>query len=382
MLIALDARSIYAPQRRATGKGLINLYRALGEVRPDWRVIAFHRQPGRVDKRMMGTQVATRRVEMVGDRFDAWERIRLPLAARRVGANVLHCPSGTCPNWMPIDTIVTINDFHLLDAPEAEVPPLVRKRVEQSTNAATRRASWIVCPSKFIRDRLVSEFSVDPDRLSLVQPASDMEPEEASDITMGVFAKYGIEDKYALHFGGAAARKNTKLVLEAWSLQHESTHRMAQLLVVGLDVQTKRELSVVAHRLGIQNRVSLHGFVEDDELRTLLHGARALIYPSRCEGFGAEILDAWATETPVLTSYCSSFPELAGDAAMYADPEDPCGIARGMHRVIREAPVRRNLIDLGHKRLARYSWDLTAEQFAQSIEKASGAITRRRKAAA
>ena len=58
------------------------------------------------------------------------------------------------------------------------------------------------------------------------------------------------------------------------------------------------------------------GRVEATELSRLLGAAQALVYVSLFEGFGIPILEAFYAEVPVITSNCTSMPEVAGHAAL------------------------------------------------------------------
>ena len=71
MLIALDARTIYRSSRRGIGKSLLDLYRHLPTVRPDWKVMAYHRDRSVDADLLPASHVEPKRIEMVGDRFNA-----------------------------------------------------------------------------------------------------------------------------------------------------------------------------------------------------------------------------------------------------------------------------------------------------------------------
>jgi glycosyltransferase involved in cell wall biosynthesis len=81
--------------------------------------------------------------------------------------------------------------------------------------------------------------------------------------------------------------------------------------------------------------------------------------PSRAEGFGLPILDAFACGVPVLTSRRSSMPEVAGEAAVYCDPDEPADIAAGIVRLLEPATARA-LAAAGRARLECFSWQRTA----------------------
>ncbi len=63
-------------------------------------------------------------------------------------------------------------------------------------------------------------------------------------------------------------------------------------------------------------------FVDEQTLRSLYHYAELFVYPSLYEGFGLPLLEAMANDCPMAISNASCFPEIAGDAAAYFDPEN------------------------------------------------------------
>lgn len=370
MLIGLDARTIYRPTRRGTGKNLIDLYRHLAVVRPDWQVIAYHRQPGRLQRLMPKRVFQPRLIEIVGDRFDAWPRLRLPAAAWRDGVDLLHCPSNACSSWMPVPTVVTIHDLIPLDIPDGQ-PTIGVRRFEQSVRTACRQAAWIICPSHYTARRLVGEFGADPQRMTVNAwaPDSSVCSVPCADWSR-VLQRYNVRGSFVLHFGSGEPRKNTRRVIEAWAVCDRVVRHQRQLLVVGLDDRTREALARSAKQLGVGSSVRLHGFADEADLPTLLSAAEVLVYPSLSEGFGLPILDAWAAGTAVLTSNATSLPEVVGDAAMLVDPLDGCSIARGLHRLLGDRTLRSELLARSQRRLTRYSWHATAQRFAEALEQA------------
>jgi alpha-1,3-rhamnosyl/mannosyltransferase len=100
--------------------------------------------------------------------------------------------------------------------------------------------------------------------------------------------------------------------------------------------------------------------VWSEDLPALYSGALCLAYPSLVEGFGLPILEAMACGTPVLTSDRSSMAEVAGDAAMLVNPEDPEAISKGLRRLRDDTGLRSELAARGVARAAGYSWRKTA----------------------
>ena len=371
MHVALDARTIYRPIRRGTGKNLVDLYRTVARRRRDWRIVAYHRTTGELPVVLDEPNVEPRHIEMRGDRFHAWERWRLPLAAWRDGADVLHCPANYCPTWMPIPTLVTIHDLIPLDMPQGRPGSEVRQ-FEQSVRTACRSAAGVVCPSEYTRNRLVDEFDADPTSITVNPWAADQSVRLVEESKWpAVLRRYGVDRPFALHFGGPALRKNTRRVLESWALAGSAVRGKYQLLVIGLDGSSLSDMQIRLRNLGLGKSVRLHGFADESDLPTLLSAATVLAYPSLSEGFGLPVLDAWATDTPVLCGDETSLPELAGDAAVLVDPTDARAIASGIARLFRDPGLRQLLVRRGRQHLVDYTWQATADRFIDAVERAA-----------
>ncbi len=370
MRIALDARTIYRRQRRGTGKNLLDLYRTLATVRPQWSVTAFHREAEINDDLLPAPFAQPRHIEMLGDRLGAWERVRLPMAAWRGGADLLHCPANTSPHWLPIPALVTIHDLIPLDMPDSHPLEEVH-RFEAAVRSACRRAAWIITPSAYTRERLTAEFGADKACVTVNPwPADSAMKHVPQHEWMPVLRRYEINAPYVLHFGAADPRKNTLGLIEAWAQLPSAIRDEWRLLIVGLDKKSFEDYGAFAQIRGVAHSVVMHGFAPEEDIPTLLSAADVLAFPSLSEGYGLPILDAWTARTPVLTSDCTSLPEVAGDAALLVDPYDFADIARGLSEMMTSTALRNELIALGTASARRLTWRDTAERFAQCAEAA------------
>jgi alpha-1,3-rhamnosyl/mannosyltransferase len=97
--------------------------------------------------------------------------------------------------------------------------------------------------------------------------------------------------------------------------------------------------------------------------------ARVSVYPSLFEGFGLPVLEAMASGCPVVTSSCSSMPEVAGGAAVLVDPMSEESIADGMARVWVDDPFREDLIARGRARAAKFTWESVARETMQLYDR-------------
>jgi glycosyltransferase involved in cell wall biosynthesis len=105
------------------------------------------------------------------------------------------------------------------------------------------------------------------------------------------------------------------------------------------------------------------GRVSDEELIHAYRDCDALIFVSLVEGFGLPILEAQMTGRPVITSNCSSMPEVAGDGALLVDPKQSFKIRQAVERLISEPILRQDLIRKGTQNVSRFSAATVAAKY-------------------
>ena len=113
------------------------------------------------------------------------------------------------------------------------------------------------------------------------------------------------------------------------------------------------------------------GYIDDADKGALYAGALALVFPSLYEGFGFPVLEAMHCGTPVIASDASSLPELAGDAALLADPLDVGAIVNKMTRLSANGEMRDLLREKGYAQVKHFTWAQAAEQTLRALEEAA-----------
>jgi len=105
------------------------------------------------------------------------------------------------------------------------------------------------------------------------------------------------------------------------------------------------------------------------QVMSLIRGARAVLFPSLYEGFGLPILESMLLGTPVLTSRTSAVPEVAGNAALMANPYDTREIAEGIWTLERDDSLCDELSERGSMRAAAFSEAAYRQRIAAVYEK-------------
>ncbi len=379
LTVTVDARVVFDQPWRGIAKTTVGLYRALAAARPGWRFRLFHREPADVNPFADLPNVSAERIDLRGDRFDLWQRVRLPLANLLAGADVFHAPAGVAPRFPLARTVVIIHDLIPLDTRPTDPDVIAWVR---NVRRAAHRARAVLTASEHARARIVAALGVPASKVTVVRwgpasaPAEPPSPERLAEVRK----RFRLTDDrpYVLHFGLADPRKNTARVIEAWAkIQPEARGGFA-LLVVGVEGPARERFAEQARRLGLDGSVLVRRYAPEADVQDLLAGAAALCYPTEYEGFGLPVLDAFAAGVPVLAADATSLPEVAGDAALLVDPADTAAIAEGLTRLLSDPGLRAELAARGRERAKAFDWKQTAETVARVFEAAAGRTAERR----
>lgn len=164
---------------------------------------------------------------------------------------------------------------------------------------------------------------------------------------------------YFLFVGNRSGYKNFSVVLKAFSKVNEIEQGKYELICAGGGEFNSDELEEIA-RLNIVDKVFQYS-LDDNALKQAYKNAKAFIFPSKYEGFGLPILEAYSQDCPVILSEASCFPEIAGDASVYFNPENVDQLAEKILFITQmEKEQRDKLLIRQRERLSLFSWKKTA----------------------
>lgn len=219
-----------------------------------------------------------------------------------------------------------------------------------------RRADKILAVSQSTKNDLVSLFGISTQKISVVHPIHNIDDFRDKSLNgQAIFQlvrKYKLPEEFILYLGTIEPRKNIPSLIRAFERLKETCPKAGdvKLVIAGHVGWSYEEVIQTAMENSAKNDVLFTGFVEDKDKPYLYKLAKIFIYPSFFEGFGFPPVEAMASGVPVITSNCSSLPEVAGEGAILIDPYRPTEIMEAMKMLLEDDELYKKFCLQGKKR--------------------------------
>lgn len=161
-----------------------------------------------------------------------------------------------------------------------------------------------------------------------------------------------LPERYILYVGSRWSYKNFQFLAEAFKKITEADKTLHLVVAGGGTFSTEETLFLSDHQILDK---TFHLSATDDQLNTLYKNALCFIFPSLYEGFGIPILEAFKNNCPILLSNSSCFPEIAGDAALYFEPDSKESLICKIELLIEDKALRKKLVHNGQIKLKNYT---------------------------
>jgi glycosyltransferase involved in cell wall biosynthesis len=295
-----------------------------------------------------------------------YEQVGVPLAAARLGADLLHVPYFAPPLWAPMPVVATVLDIIPLRLPEYRGGAAVRAYMRLVARAA-RRAANVIAISEASRRDIILHLGCRPQQVTTIPLAAGPQdrPRNRQQAAELVAARYGLHEPFVYYVGGLDVRKNVATLLRAWQWLRRAGGPMATLVIagraLGTDPRLFPDLDALIESLGVRESVVRIDVPHADN-PLLYNAATAFAYPSCYEGFGLPPLEAMACGTPTVVAAASSLPEVVGNAALLVPPYDLAGWVAALWRLLADRTLREDLRRRGFERAAQFSYQRVARE--------------------
>lgn len=217
---------------------------------------------------------------------------------------------------------VLIHDMIPLDFPEYTKPTMIES-FEKRMRSVAKFADEIICNSEYTKGRVKEHFSswgAAPE-MSVAHLGLDQFFLDAQGTAKPT------QPPYFVILGTIEGRKNHKLIFDVWD-DLDTPHA---LHVVGRrGWEAADAISFLSNSPLIGKAVFEHPDMPDRELRDLISGATALVFPSFTEGFGLPAIEARALGVQVIASDIPALREVLEHQGTFIDPRDKQGWLDGI----------------------------------------------------
>jgi glycosyltransferase involved in cell wall biosynthesis len=312
MLVGLDATPLVGRQT-GVGRYVANLVPHLARLDDVRLVLVPFTLRGRRQISQVSTATIRHRPTPARLLRAAWRRTDFPPVEWFAGrCDVFHGTNFVLPPRKRAAGVVTIHDLSYLRFPETVTPDV--RQYRELIPRALNSGAVVVTPSRAVADEVRETYGLPEDRVYVTPLGVGEEWFTAEPPDDRLQHKHVLPHKYLVIVGAKERRKNLSMLLTAHASTVAQDPQALPLIVVGeRDGHNAPSLPHKAHVLG---------HLADEDLRSIVAGASALVVPSSYEGFGLPVLEALATGIPVLTSDIPVFREVAGDQATYVPFDD------------------------------------------------------------
>lgn len=292
----------------------------------------------------------------------AWGAADLPAVESLCGpVDVFHATNFVLPPTRRAAGVLTIHDLAYLSFPETVSRESLAYR--ELVPRGIARAAMVVTPSAAVAEQVQDAYRLPADRVAVTPLGVDAAWHRSAPPSGDWLAARGLPTEYLLAVGTLEPRKNLRRLVDAYRILSASDAATPPLVVAG-GAGWGDALDEAA-----RSHVHLTGRLELDELRTLVAGAAALVFPSLDEGFGLPPLEALACGVPVVANDLPVTREVLGDQALFCDATDPEALAAAVVQVL-SAPA--GDVDSRRARAASFTWARCAEATHTAYRRALG----------
>ncbi len=372
MKIAIDARWIFR-ENSGVGTYTRQLIEHLAMLDRENRYLLVFQDPALRDQILAAPALrATDRIETCRVSYGLFsprnQAALLPLLARHQ-VDVYHSTNYMIPLYAPpaptvrrIRLVATIHDIIPLALPN-HAPRSRKSRMigvfRWMIRRIVRKADAIVTVSHSSKNDLIRYGGATPDAQQKIKVVYN----GVSPLFRPPASRQAHPDeKTLLYVGRQDPYKNLDGLIRIFAEIRQQTPHPLKLVIAGPPDPRYPEPFETARKLGVAHALVCTGPLPPARLVEQYQQADVLVHPSKYEGFGLQVLEAMACGLPVVCSRSSSLPEVGGDAALYAPPDEPAAFCRQIKAVLTQPDLAARLSAQGLEQAARFPWEKTARE--------------------
>jgi glycosyltransferase involved in cell wall biosynthesis len=203
----------------------------------------------------------------------------------------------------------------------------------------------VICVSAWLRDRFMNGVAT-----AAAQPALHL-PNAVDIAALPPRLPAAVREKTVLFVGRVVADKGADAFVRAWGVVGPSLSGW-RASIIGADRFTADSPDTPFTRAlrpeAVRHGVAMTGYLPHAEVLRTMARASIVVAPSRWqEPFGLTALEALASGAALICSAKGGLPEVAGEAALYADPDHPGALEAAIRLLANDTARRAALAEAG-----------------------------------
>ena len=293
----------------------------------------------------------------------------IPSILNKHKADMFLSTDGYMPLHPKVRTYNVIHDIGFVHQPKSQ-PFLTSKYYNRFFPLFADRATRLGTVSEYSKADIVKTWGISPDNIDVIyngvktvfKPMADAEQQQVRDRISDGYP-------YFLFVGSLNQRKNVEGLLRAFDKFKEDVGSNHKLVIVGECMWSMSSIDHTLEHMRHADEVVFLGRLNAPDLQSVVASAQALVLVSFLEGFGVPLVEAMNCDVPVITSNCTSMPEVAGDAGLLVNPHSDDDIVNALKRMASDEKLRAQLVANAKVQRQKFSWDKSAVDLWNGIER-------------
>ena len=288
-----------------------------------------------------------------------WELFEVSFAARKYHADKMIHPRGYAPILKMIKEYIVVHDmipFYYDEHYKGYFNRLENFYIMWRLKASIRSCDRVITISEASCKDILNRVKVPKSKISVIYNGYNKITELPECVD---------KSNYIIAVTSKLPHKNAKGIIEAYEVYFKQCEHPLQLRIIGIGDVEQYALEPQA-----KENIKCYQYIEsNEEMHRMIAEAKIFLFLSLIEGFGFPPVEAMQLGTPVVCSKMSSLPEVVGDAAILVDPCEPDEVADALVKLQNDANKQQELIVKGYHNVERFSWDKTANKYADIVMK-------------
>lgn len=233
-----------------------------------------------------------------------------------------------------------------------------------------KRATRVIAVSNFVKEFVINKYKTKPDKVKLVYHGGPNRNKAEQTSEKSNLAKFNLKPTFIFSASKFIAYANQLNLLQSYYLLKQQRMDLPQLVLAGGIADKKYYQQVMDFILakGLTADIVLLGLVDAETMTYLYQTCQLFVYPTTLEACPNTLLEAMSYGCVIATSNLGPMPEIANEAALYFEPDNPQGIAEKINLALSDQSVRAKLRQTALQRVKDFNWTKTAWETKQVFE--------------